>query len=310
VNANEKFLEGQLVSTFGAAAGAGRILQLPRTAMHNAIGLALMQANGSMQVVVGGDPPAKAIYAAFPNKSGVLAALLSKEGVGAACDALEGEAGFFNMYYAGTYDRRALTDDLGKRFQCLDIRFKPWPTSGALHPFIEAAVTLRSTHRLEASQIERIHFHAGPRSREWIEPLGGRRHPANAAAAANSIPFGIAKAFVNGNVTLSDFTPDGMKQAAASELADRVDYSIDESLNQSAIVEVTTKRGQTLRQRVDNPLGSAEHPMSYEQIVAKFKDCAKHSVRPLSDKTVAEVIRLANELERLQDVSTILAPLS
>lgn len=310
VNANEKFLEGQLVSTFGAAVSAGRVLRLAPDKMLSALGLALMQANGSMQVVVGGDPPAKAIYAAFPNKGGVLAALLSKEGVGAECEALEGEAGFFTMYYGGNFDASVLTEGLGERFQCLDVRFKPWPTSGALHPFVEAAMTLRSRHQLEASAIDRVHFRAGPRRREWIEPIAGRRHPANAAAAANSIPFGIAKALVNGNVTLSDFSAEGLQQPGALAIADRTGYTLDEALGGSAVIEVTTKAGERYVERVDHPLGSTEHPMSHDQLVAKFRDCVTHAVRPPSEQAVRQVIDRVGRLDELPDVSAILEPLA
>mgnify|MGYP003338758559 CR=1 FL=1 len=57
---SEKFLSGQLLSHFGAAAGAGRMLRLSLPAMESALGLAMMQMSGSRQIVLSGDPPAKA----------------------------------------------------------------------------------------------------------------------------------------------------------------------------------------------------------------------------------------------------------
>ena len=90
---SEKFLSGQLLTYFGAAAGAGRILGLDSAGMHNALGLALMQMAGSRQIVQGGDPPAKAIYGAFPNQAGVQAALLAKAGPAADIDIFGKPAG-------------------------------------------------------------------------------------------------------------------------------------------------------------------------------------------------------------------------
>src|SRR5262249_27065498 len=52
---SEKFLSGQLLTHFGAAAGAGRMLGLDGDAMESALGLALMQMSGSRQVVLSGD---------------------------------------------------------------------------------------------------------------------------------------------------------------------------------------------------------------------------------------------------------------
>src|SRR5204862_8147472 len=110
----EKFLAGQLLSYFGAAAGAGRVLGLDPTQMRSALGLALMQIAGSRQVVLSGDPPAKAIYGAFPNQAGVLAALLSKQGLGADCDIIGEPAGLYPMIYGGECDLNTLTEGLGQ----------------------------------------------------------------------------------------------------------------------------------------------------------------------------------------------------
>jgi 2-methylcitrate dehydratase PrpD len=98
---SEKFLSGQLLNYFGAAAGAGHVLGLNAEQMRSAFGLALMQMAGSRQIVLSGDPPAKAIYGAFPNQAGVLAALLSKEGLGADCDFIGEPAGLYAMIYDG-----------------------------------------------------------------------------------------------------------------------------------------------------------------------------------------------------------------
>jgi 2-methylcitrate dehydratase PrpD len=57
---SEKFMAGQLFGYFGAAAAAGHLLGLNAEQMHSAFGIALMQSSGTMQVVHGGDPPAKA----------------------------------------------------------------------------------------------------------------------------------------------------------------------------------------------------------------------------------------------------------
>jgi 2-methylcitrate dehydratase PrpD len=305
VNASQTFLEGQLVSIFGATASAGRLLKLSPTEMRSAIGLALMQASGTMQVVVGGDPPAKAIYAAFPNYGGVMAALLAKQGLDAECDALEGEAGFFAMYYGGNYVREALEQGLGTEFRCTDVRFKPWPTSGIPHPFIQAAATLAERHSLTPDVIERVHITAEPRARHWMEPIAERRRPQNAASAANSIPFATAKALVNGRVTLADITSAGLQEPEALAVAERLEYSYDEGLKGGAIVEVATADGRLLTERVDSPLGSAANPMSYEQLVTKFRDCVTYAVQPIPESAVQQFLDLVAHLEELPDVSAL-----
>src|SRR2546430_13963095 len=122
-------------------------------------------------------------------------------------------------------------------------------------------------------------------------PIAERRGPPNGAAAANSIPYATAKALVNGLVTLADFTPAGLQEPEALAVAERLEYSFDEGLKGGAIVEVATADGRRLAERVDSPLGSAANPMSYEQLVAKFRDCVSHAVKPIPESAVQQIGR-------------------
>lgn len=173
---SEKFLAGQLFGYFGAAAAAGHLLGLDAPRMYGAFGIALMQTSGTMQVVVGGDPPAKAVYGAFPNHGGVLAALLSAAGLAGDCDALEGPAGLYEMFYDGDYDEEALTGGLGDEFLFSKAQFKPWPTSGMIHPFIEAARELVASP-VAAEEVVSIRLIGNSRLAAWCEPLGERARP-------------------------------------------------------------------------------------------------------------------------------------
>lgn len=291
VDANEKFLEGQLLSYFGAAAGAGRILRFTPERMHNLLGLALMQAAGTRQVSFEGGE-AKAIYGAFANHGAVLSALLAEQGIGARCAVLEGRAGIYGLFYGGKYDAGVLQNGLGTEFHAIDTVFKPWATSGVLHPFIEACLKLRK--EVAPSQIARIRLHVTNYEKAWLEPIEERRRPHNAATAANSIFFGVAKTLVNGNVTLADFTPQGLAQPEVLALAAAIDYSV----SNLQTIEVTLRGGEVLKA----PVGDKRRPLGYEQLAAKFRDCAQYAARPVSVEEVIE--RIAN-LENEADVALL-----
>ena len=210
VKANETFLEGQLLGYFGAAAGASRVMGFSPQETHSALGTALMQAGGTMQVVFDGDPPAKAIYGGFANMGGMMAALLAQQGLGAEIRVIDGQSGLFGMFYRGTYDHGAITDRLGEDFDLLKARFKPWPTSGIVHPFIEAACTLAQRHQLSPGDIAGIMVRSNDHFINWVEPQAERKHPPNAASAANSVQFAVGKAFAHQSVGLADFTLQGL----------------------------------------------------------------------------------------------------
>lgn len=289
VDANEKFLEGQLLSYLGATAGAGRILGLTAAQMQSALGLALMQTAGTRQVSFEGGE-AKAIYGGFANQAAVLSALLAEQGIDARCDVLEGRAGIFQMFYGGKYDSGRLRLD---GFLALDTVFKRWPTSGILHPYIEACLALRG----EAISIDSVRVTVMPEAVPWMEPAEERRRPRNAATAANSLFFTMAKALVNGSIGLGDFTSEGLEQPEALALAARIDCAVGEP----AMVEVKLRGGQ----RVQSPVRAASRNMDYELVAAKFRDCVQYAVLPLDPDVVEMVVEQVANLDRASDVSIL-----
>ena len=292
---SDKFMAGQLFGYFGAAASAGRLLRLSADQIRSSFGIALMQTSGTMQVVLGGDPPAKAIYGAFPNHGGVLAALLSAAGLGGECDAFEGVAGLYEMFYKGDYREGALSDGLGSEFLLMGTQIKPWPTSMIAHAFIEAAGELAKSG-IKPASIERIEVVGDPHIRPWVEPLAERRAPKNGASAANSIPFGVAKALLYGDLTLKDFTPDGVCDAKASELAQHITYSLKEGV-EGGIVKIVLKDGESKELHVRFPLGHLSRPVPMDRLMAKFEDCCRYSVKPLSSDKVKRLAALIANLE-------------
>jgi 2-methylcitrate dehydratase PrpD len=300
---SEKFLAGQLLGYFGAAAGAGRILGLTAGEMHSALGLALMQASGSMQIAIGGDPPAKAIYGAFPNHGGVLAAVLAKNGLGAVCDVFEGRSGLYEMLYGGDCIVSALRDDLGTGFLLTGAQIKPWPTSTEVHPFIEAALEI-AAGPIDPSRIEEVRITGPSQIRTWVEPAEIRRQPPNSAAAANSVQFAVAKALCHGEVTLADFTPEGITDARALALAQRISHSFDDRLRGGRL-DVVMVDGQRAQAHVEVPLGHPSRPVPPGRVVAKFRDCCRYAARPLSASQVQHLIDLVENLESVADVAML-----
>lgn len=303
--ASSRVLQGQLLGYFGAAASAGRVMRLSVSEMHSALGLALMQASGTMQLVLDGDPPAKAIYAAFPNLAGVLSVSLSKRGLRAECAAFEGDAGLFATYYGGRYSGSVLERELGETFELAKVRFKPWPTTAVAHVFIDAALQVMRNHDVAGTAIDRVRVRGGSSIQPWCEPVEARRRPSNAAAAGNSIFFAVAKAFANRDVRLADFTPAGLRQPEALHIAERMDYALDETLEASGVVEVTTVTGEHYVGRADTPLGHPTRPLTAAQMRAKFRDCARYADAPLPHEALDEAVRLIDALERVPDVAVL-----
>jgi 2-methylcitrate dehydratase PrpD len=301
VDANERFLEGQLLGYFGAAAGAGRVAGLDAARMHSALGLALMQAAGTRQVSFEGGE-AKAIYGGFANQGAMQSMLLADNGLDARCDALEGKAGLYGLFYGGRHDAAVLAADLGRRFLCGDAVFKTSPASAVLHPFIAAGAALRGTLGADrVGAITAIHLRAGAHCRVWLEPLAARMRPASGATASNSIPFALGKALSSGGFTLGDLDAAGLADPQALRLAALVGYELDGRAGEDVEVRVQLADGTALGQGMD--AGGARP--NFSQLASKFIDCAGRAARPMNGAAVREFIDRVAALEREPDAAAI-----
>jgi len=302
LGAERLLLSGQYFGYLPATAGAGSIAGLDAAAMHSALGLALMQVSGTRQVIVQGDPPAKAIFGAFPNHGAVVSVLLAERGLGAEIDALDGRAGFYALA-GGSFDEAVLVDGLGSRFRLVETTFKPWPVSGVVTPFIEAAIALATAHDLHPEHIARVEVVGSPDIRQWCEPEAERRRPSNGASAANSTLFATAKALAHRRVVLADFTAAGLSDPVAAAIAGRTTYRPDEQLRRGGVSVVMTD-GRRLDAAVEHALGHPARPLSDELLRAKFRDCC--SVVPLlAPADTQALIDFVERLENADDVSPL-----
>ena len=96
--------------------------------------------------------------------------------------------------------------------------------------------------------------------------------------------------------------PQGLKDPATLQIAQKVNYRYDAELAQEgeppAIVEINTMAGKRYSRRVERAYGNPRNPMSIEDIIAKFRDCAGYSANHLSEAAVNRLISLFTNLEK------------
>ena len=66
--------------------------------------------------------------------------------------------------------------------------------------------------------------------------------------------------------------------------------------------------GRSVTVEATDPIGSPQKPLSDAQFEAKFRDCARNAVRPLSDASVDAALATIARLETLTDARELLAP--
>jgi len=303
-------LNGQLQTYFGCAAAAAKVMGLSTEQIDSTLGLALMQAAGSMQITLDGDPDAKAFYGAFPNQAGLQSALLAREGLQASCDALSGNAGLLRLFYGSEIANDDIFCDLGEDYRLRRARFKKWPTSAAFAELIVAALDIKTNARLKPEEVQGIEIVTNPTMRIWFEPHKIRRAPPNAAAAGNSAPFAIAVALTKGTFTLSDLTERGLRQALVLRLASRIEAQFDRPVGQPTELALTVRDGQTFRRSIDPTFHSAIPWLGQNDIREKFSACIRYA----SEQSIAlrehEIVHVIEHLEEVPNCRSLTQLLS
>jgi 2-methylcitrate dehydratase PrpD len=138
------------------------------------------------------------------------------------------------------------------------------------------------------------------------QPDEAKRSPRSSVDAQFSIPWGVASAIVGRRVGLDDFTESAIRNREVLEVTRKMRVEVDNTLHkpgpEPTRVKVITKDGKSFVKVVENPLGSLERPMSFEDCAGKFSDCAKS----LDGSRIEKIIELVGRLERLHDIREII----
>ena len=82
----------------------------------------------------------------------------------------------------------------------------------------------------------------------------------------------------------------------------------DETLAARAYLAETSTDGRSVTVEATDPIGSPRKPLSNAQFEAKFRDCARNAVRPLSEASVDGLLAAIGRMETLPDARALLAP--
>jgi 2-methylcitrate dehydratase PrpD len=303
-----------LFGVFAAALACAKLLSLDWDKMVNALGLAFVQAAGTHEIVFGKDSTIRGFGHAVPGEVGLRAALMAERGITGVRNSFEGAAGLWNVYYQGDYDRDALVGDLGTRWAVRDDGFKPWPSCGFTHVHIDMIRELVREHGVTPDEVEAITVTVGDFARGQTEPLEEWRRPTNAMLAKLSIPYNVATAMRKGDVTIRDFFDENLNDADTLAMADRVFARFDPRYNflpgagfPGGALEIRTRNGRRLTREQSRAYGHPEKPMSWNGLIAKFRDCASYAAVPATADRIDRAVAMLRNLEQVSDVAEIVA---
>jgi 2-methylcitrate dehydratase PrpD len=297
-------------ATRGALASAAACAKLTRLSpeqVQTALAIAASMAGG---LVANFGTLTKCFQVGRAAQSGILAARLAKAGLTASADAIEHQSGFLAAFSpTGECDRSRSLDSNNKEWHIVrqGLNVKRYPVCYATHRAIDAALDLTTENNLKPADIDRIEVSTGEMQMRMLR----NSRPTTAFEAKFSLEFALASAVVARGVGLSQLTDEFVSSGDVQDLIRRVFITTTtETLNGSAFaasetVEIKTKTGEMLASApVVHAKGSAQFPLSRNELLQKFADCLGDAIN--ADTKTASFDKLMN-LERLNGTAELLS---
>lgn len=298
-----------IFAPFGVSYAAGKLLGLSDDGLASAAGHCGSLAAGILECWVDGTQT-KFLHSGWAAQNGIAAAQLAAAGISGPPRVFEGRFGFFASHLqdpAAPKDFERLTGELGTRWESRYSSLKPYPAAHVLHPYIDALLRMRQTHRLDPADVVRIEcpvaaFNVGI----VCEPVEEKYTPATEAHCRVSLQHTIAETLCFGDLGRRAYEDSRRHDPEVRALARKVHYYVDPDFpgpgRFKGAVHVTLKDGRVLSDTQEHNRGSLENPMTDAELRAKFDDNASGFLSAPRRDRLADAIQT---IERQEDAGAI-----
>lgn len=292
--------------TFGAAATAAKAFRLDAAGVQRVLGLAGTQAAGLNTFFESGDMT-KSIHPGKACFNGILSAQLARLGATSPPAILEHPKGYLNAFSTEPKPEK-LIEGLGTSWEILQNGFKYFPSILASHSPIQATLAIVQKHRIDPAQIARI----TNETYNTVKTHFSNKDVSTIMAARVSVPYCIAIAAVDGQLTQAQFLPARINDPLVRAILANTEVIADAELNKlypdkfPARVSITLKNGSSYQESVMFPKGDPQDPLSAAELEVKFRDnVAGMLISARADKLLQAIYALP-EARNVDGVSALL----
>lgn len=289
-------------STMGAAAACSRILDLDANQTTNALAIAAAWANWCPAEVIFGDGGSAKpmLFGGLPASNGISAALAAREGVTGPIHILSSEKGYFATI-ATSWDESSFRSG---DWALASPRRKLHACCGYIHSAYDLSQRLKAENALRPENIASITVEVP----DYTLPAIQKPQPPKTPNEARfHMQYMLAQAFSGaGPVTpsMSNNFYEEFSRPEVRDLTGRIKVIGEASLTHYHHSRITVEQieGPTLTSTNDAPRGSAQNPLSEEELIAKFTGL---STPILGIKRTDQLKELCGDLTNLSEVSEL-----
>jgi len=246
---------------FGTAAGIGRLHELSKEQLNNALSIADYHAPLT--------PVMRAVEYPSMNKDGV--PFGSLVGTMAVIETEEGETGKTHLLELPEY--REYLESLGERYYIRELYFKPFTCCRWAHQPNKACIDLMKENCIAHDQIKHVTVHTFDSAAKLSKAI-----PHNTDEAQYNIAFPVASAIVHGDVGFNQIRDDAVNDPVVFSMMERLSFVVDPEMEKEfpekrlAWVEMELSDGRLLKSKIYAAPGEHTDPeLSLTWITDKFK---------------------------------------
>jgi 2-methylcitrate dehydratase len=296
------------LTAFVAPLVAGRCLRLSAEQIQHAIGISGSRHATLGAVTAGKLTMMKNTVDPLAVQSGVLAALLAERGYTGPEHVIDGKEGLTHCF-GPAWNLEALTEGLGDSWRITQCGMKAFPTEALTHAPISATLDIVRTEDLAPEQIAEVHVRSLRRAADILADPS-KYDPRSKETADHSLPYVLAAAIVDRNVTPAQFTAAKIADPRVRAQLPKVKVVPDPEIEkvfpalQRVVVTITTSDGRRFEQRLDFPKGDPRNPLGDDEVEAKFTALAEGVLGAERRRQACDAVW---HLEKLGSVSELMA---
>ncbi len=253
---------------------AGRMLGLDWEKIQHAIGISASRHSTLGAVTAGKLTMMKNTVDPMATQSGVMAALLAEKGYTGPEHVVDGKEGLTHCF-GPEWKLDILTDGLGDSWRIEKCGMKAFPTEALTHAPISATLDIVIENDLAPDQIEKVHIRSLGRAADILADPS-KYDPRSKETADHSLPYVIAAAIVDRQVTPAQFEQERIMDDKIREQLNKVEVVADPEIEavfpelQRVKVLVKTTDGREFTKQLDYPKGDPRNPLTDAEIEDKF----------------------------------------
>lgn len=295
-------------TVISAACGAGYITGLDNEQLRNAVGIAGTAHNALRVTRTGGINEWKGFASANAARNAVYSVLLARNGMEGPQNLFEGQKGW-KQVISGEF---SLDLDPGCS-RVLDTMTKRYVAETYAQSAVEGLVELAETNDIDATDVEAIDLQTFAGAKLIIGGGEGSRYEVETKAQADhSLPYMLAAALADRELTADSYTPECIHRDEVQRLLRTVTVEADPRLTAQfegglmpAVLDVELADGTTYHVEKDAFQGHPTQPMSWDQVEAKFEAMTSDRYDDAHRRRIVETVKTLDEYDIAEFVSLL-----